>query len=144
MGEDAVDVSTEELDREDVPAGEGAGESPESDATEEGVGKREKREEMRVVGTIPRLEGGDLSIADVRFLPYPEEAQIARVSFQMGGKFNLGNYESADMSLHVSIPCLPEEVKAVAEWIEAFVENVLERHVGEIRATIAGKTKGKK
>ncbi len=57
----------------------------------------------------------------------------ARVTISKGLTLNLGNYESARVTVGVEIPCYVEEVEAVAEAINVLVEKRLQDEVLDIR-----------
>lgn len=57
----------------------------------------------------------------------------ARVSINKGLTLNLGNYESARVSVGFDMPCYVEEVKEVTEVVNQMVEDRLQAEVIEVR-----------
>ncbi len=57
----------------------------------------------------------------------------ARVNINKGLTLNLGNYESARVSVGFEMPCYVEEVKEVTEVVNQMVEDRLQAEVVEVR-----------
>jgi len=97
-----------------------------------------------VVRTVTRLRSGGKGVED-----NPDEENIednmirvglfktvpARVMVTKGLTLNLGNYESARVTVGFESPCYPEEVKEVEVCLNEFVEERLKKEVGDIRHT---------
>jgi hypothetical protein len=97
-----------------------------------------------VVRTVTRLRSGGGGVED-----NPDEENIednmirvgvfktvpARVMVTKGLTLNLGNYESARVTVGFESPCYPEEVKEVEGCLNEFVEERLKQEVSEIRHT---------
>lgn len=58
----------------------------------------------------------------------------ATVGVDMGLTLNLGNYESARVSVSVVVPCYKEEVSNAYEWAKEFVESRLKAESADVQA----------
>ena len=63
----------------------------------------------------------------------------AEVSLEYGLTLNLGNYESARVSVGVVLPCYKEEVEDAFQRSREWVTERIQREVGEIRKSHANK-----
>ena len=68
-------------------------------------------------GKMPPPEGEEGVIAVHRF-----EGEVAKVSVDYALTMNLGNYESARISVSVELPCYREEIDDAYEYAQAWVE----------------------
>jgi hypothetical protein len=57
----------------------------------------------------------------------------ANVSVEMGMTINLGNYESAKVSVSLSVPCYQEEVDRTFAWAKKWVEEKTLEEAAEAR-----------
>jgi hypothetical protein len=57
----------------------------------------------------------------------------AKVSFEYGVTMNLGNYESARVTVQLSVPCYREEIEEAAEFAKSWVEKRIQSEVAEVR-----------
>lgn len=67
--------------------------------------------------------------------------QPAVVGCEFGATVNLGNYESARVSVSATVPCYREEVDAAYGWVKDFVEERFKKEVAEARAVTASAKK---
>lgn len=63
-------------------------------------------------------EEGEEDVVEVK--EFPENVEPAHVSATMGMTINLGNYESAKVSVTTTLPCYPEEVEEAYEAAKNF------------------------
>jgi hypothetical protein len=68
--------------------------------------------------------------------------QPAVVGCELGSTLNMGNYESARISVTVTVPCYREEVDSAFEWAKDFVEERYKKEVAEARSAAAALKKG--
>ena len=61
------------------------------------------------------------------------KTEPARVTVQKGLTLNLGNYESARVTVGFETPCYPEEVREIEQVLNDLVEKRLQRETVEIR-----------
>lgn len=73
-------------------------------------------------------QGGEEVIAVHRFATEP-----AKVEVSLGLTLNLGNFESARISVGVTVPCYKEETDAAYEWAKNWVSERTRREVESIR-----------
>lgn len=68
--------------------------------------------------------------------------ETAKVTYEAGGTFNLGNYESVRVSVRVELPCYAEEVTEVYEEIKEYVGERLKENIKEVKGfmTKTGRT----
>lgn len=59
--------------------------------------------------------------------------QPATVGLEMGATLNMGVYESARVSVNVTVPCYREETEAAYAWCRDFVEERFKKEVAEAR-----------
>jgi len=59
--------------------------------------------------------------------------QPAEVFYEAGGTINIGNYESARVTVGIRVPCYREEITTAFDTAKSWVEKVLETEVKEIR-----------
>lgn len=71
-------------------------------------------------------------ISITRFLTTP-----AMVGCELGATVNMGNYESARVSVSVTVPCYKEEIETAYEWSKDFVEQRFKTEVAEARTHAA-------
>lgn len=64
------------------------------------------------------------------------ETANATVSVGRELKINLGNYQTAGVNVHVSIPCYVEEIEEAYKKAKEFAERKIEEEVKEIRKTL--------
>lgn len=76
-------------------------------------------------------------IVETRMLP--EGVNPAGVRLKYGLTLNLGDYESARIDMEWYVPCLPEEIEDVHEYID---RSLTERMEQEVLAIRGGKTNG--
>lgn len=69
------------------------------------------------------------TLAVHRFLTAP-----ATVGIDLGLTINTGNFESARISVSVSVPCYREEIDGAYEWAKNFVEERIKAEVADIQA----------
>lgn len=67
-----------------------------------------------------------------RFLTAP-----AMVGCELGATVNMGNYESARVSVSITVPCYKEEAEAAYDWSKNFVEERFKAEVAEARTHAA-------
>lgn len=63
-------------------------------------------------------EEGEQEVIEVK--EFPENVEPAHVSATMGMTINLGNYESAKVSVTTTVPCYPEELDEAYEAAKNF------------------------
>jgi hypothetical protein len=63
-----------------------------------------------------------------RFVTTPAE-----VLYEAGGTINMGNYESARVTVGIRVPCYREEIESAYVIAKDWVEKKLEAEVSEIR-----------
>lgn len=74
------------------------------------------------------IDEKDETIAIHRF-----ETEPAKVSFEIGVTMNLGNYESARISVGVAVPCYREEMDQAFEFARKFAEGVIAKEKTDIQ-----------
>lgn len=67
--------------------------------------------------------------------PVTFEAPSANVNVNLHGKVNLGNYESADCGVSLTLPCraTPKAIELAFRTARAFCEEKMEELVGDLR-----------
>lgn len=73
-------------------------------------------------------QGGEEVIEVHRFATEP-----AKVEVSLGLTLNLGNFESARLSVGVVVPCYKEEVDGAYEWAKKWVTDRTQKEVESIR-----------
>jgi len=80
-------------------------------------------------------EDQELLISVHRFVTRP-----ASIAYEVGSTLNMGNYESARVSVRVEVPCYREELDGALGYAKEFAERVLGQEVEEIhKARKSGK-----
>lgn len=107
-------------------------------------------EKRKVVSTLSRLNGtfwvtrtveekgrGGRGVIDekneeeIEITPF--EGEVARVGLDAAMTINIGNYQSAKVSVFLSVPCYPEEVAEVYDAVKATVEKRMGEEVAEVQ-----------
>lgn len=63
----------------------------------------------------------------------PSDEPWCEVGFEASYTMNLGNYESTRINVSIKVPCLTEEIDAVFEYGQNWVNGKLEHLIGEIK-----------
>lgn len=85
-------------------------------------------------GKLPEPEGDEDVIAVHRF-----ETEPATVSVDYALTMNLGNFESAKISVSVQVPCYREEIDDAYQFAQSWVEERVSKERNMIRAARDGK-----
>jgi len=83
----------------------------------------------RKTGVVSLDETKDETIEVHRFQTAP-----AVVGCEMGLTMNTGNFESARVSVSISVPCYKEEIEAAYEWSKDFCEARVKAEAAEVAA----------
>ncbi len=92
-----------------------------------------------VVSTKDRLMGGgdretlSEKVEDKRIKVGVFQTATAKVSVSKGLTINLGNFESARVTVGLDLPCYVEETKEIEEVVNKMVEDRIQAEVLEIR-----------
>lgn len=57
----------------------------------------------------------------------------ATTGIELGSTISMGAYESARVSVHISVPCYVEEVAAAYDWAKNFAEERYKKEIAEVR-----------
>lgn len=60
----------------------------------------------------------------------------AKVGYWSAGKVNIGNYESVDVGVSISVPCYLEEANEAYRYAEKFVSERLTKEINDIRTVV--------
>ena len=83
---------------------------------------------------INRMKRGQKEVAESEEISVHEfETEPATVVVDHGLTINLGNYESARLSVAIRVPCYAEEVDAAYAWAKDWVESRIREEVDKIR-----------
>lgn len=90
------------------------------------------RRVQKAVKTIhEKGETEDESVLDI----VPIEGSPAYVDYKVGYTTNLGSYESARVSVGISLPCYPEEVDSAVAFARDYVDHEVAVQIGRYRGT---------
>lgn len=78
--------------------------------------------------TPPEVKA-DEKIAIHRYITQP-----ATVGIEMGGTVNMGNFESARVSVTVTVPCYREEVVEATTWVKNYAEERFKAEIADARS----------
>lgn len=85
--------------------------------------------QFKIEGKPGPVEGGEKPLAVHRFLTEP-----AKVEVGLGLTLNIGNFESAKISVSITVPCYKEEVEDAYDWAKNWVAERTQAEVKSIRA----------
>ena len=77
------------------------------------------------------LEENDEDTIEVK--TYPSEVVVGTVSFNEGVTINLGDFNSVKLGVHVTLPCVPEELEDAFQEAKRFVEFKVNEEAKKIR-----------
>lgn len=77
-----------------------------------------------------KTEGTDVNLDIHTFVTEP-----AKVFMDLAVTINLGNYESAKISVGISVPCYKEEVDAAYDYAKNWISDRLQQEVAEVNAS---------
>ena len=93
-------------------------------------GRRRRNRGVSATATTTITEDGN-AVTSRLLLGTEEIVNPAYVSLGGSVTRNLGNYQSAKMEVHISLPCLPEDIDGAevfaADWVEAKLAKQLEK-----------------
>lgn len=103
--------------------------------------KKDTKHVRAVESFVRRMEAGKESVEESTDTLSVHEfvTDPATVFVEYGLTLNLGNYESARVSIGVRVPCYTEEIPEAEEWAKKWVEERLSAEVAAIRKS-SGKT----
>jgi len=78
-------------------------------------------------------ESPDEKIEQIEVKPFPSDAMIAHIEVASQMTINLGNYESVQCRVGVTLPCYVEELNDCYDSAQHFVDIKLSKEVKEIR-----------
>ena len=90
-------------------------------------------------GIVSREEGGESEKIEVQ--PIADNIPLAHVESASQMTLNLGNFESVQIRVGVTLPCYVEELDDAYQTAQKFVEQRLNKEVTEIREYRASRTK---
>jgi hypothetical protein len=89
------------------------------------------RKQFRVAGKdVGEIEESDTVMDVHKFVTEP-----AKISFELGVTMNMGDYESAKISVGVSIPCYKEEMREAYAYARQIAESVIADEKGKIKGS---------
>lgn len=78
---------------------------------------------------------GEVAESDHQLEVHVFQTEPAKVSFEAGVTMNMGNYESARISVGVSVPCYKEELPDALVFARAFVEGEIAKQMKEVKSS---------
>ena len=95
-----------------------------------------KNIEWKVRGEVVKREDFEVPLAVVAFATEP-----AKVMREYGLTINLGNYESAKVTVGIALPCYREEIDTANELAKKFCESEIQAECSEIKGSKNGSKK---
>lgn len=84
---------------------------------------------------VKNEEAGEIKEEDTVLDVHKFVTEPAKVLFELGVTMNMGNYESAKITVGVSIPCYKEEMREAYAYARQIAESVIADEKGKIKAT---------
>jgi hypothetical protein len=108
------------------------------------AGRSKKTKAQEALLTVRRQFSGSEEVTeqDATIQVREFHTEPARVSIEKGLTLNLGNYESARVTVAVSVPCYLEELEAAYNFADGFVMKKLEEEREGIREMSKAKSNG--
>jgi hypothetical protein len=82
---------------------------------------------IAVSRTRMQKQTGDETKIQIR----PFVTDVAHVSYALGRTINLGNYESANVKVMITMPCYMEEIVDTYKEVRKLVEQIIKEEVSE-------------
>ena len=97
-----------------------------------------KRENVVVIKNLRYVDGEEEHETEIGE-PEVFKTEVARVGVTYGATVNMGNYNSARVDVHVSVPCYVEDLDKAHKFAEEFASKKLQESLIQLRDSSAKK-----